>query len=305
MAMKKIAIVSLTLPPYQSGQAVPLYHLLKKYSSDAYCLITQQNFYQYKKGGNSFRLAAKYYFLFPDYQIIRILTKLASIFRLPFLLQIVMRIKIFQIKKIVIREKCDGIMGCTGDIFDLIAALLVSRELNIPFINYTFDYSFRQGSDPVLRTFTEKFETDLVHEASHVIVPNECMKQEYLTRYNIHTTVIHNPFDLNEYEQNAADYPPNRSSDPVIVYTGAIYEAHYDAFQNLLTAIKKTGIPTLRLHLYTPQPFFRLRENGITGPVVIHGLVPNFQVPGIQRNGDILFLPLAFNSPFPEIIKTS
>ena len=28
-------------------------------------------------------------------------------------------------------------------------------------------------------------------------------------------------------------------------------------------------------------------------------------MPGIQRNADILFLPLAFNSPYPEIIKTS
>jgi len=28
-------------------------------------------------------------------------------------------------------------------------------------------------------------------------------------------------------------------------------------------------------------------------------------MPGVQRGADILFLPLAFNSPYPEIIKTS
>jgi glycosyltransferase involved in cell wall biosynthesis len=28
-------------------------------------------------------------------------------------------------------------------------------------------------------------------------------------------------------------------------------------------------------------------------------------MPGVQRDADILFLPLAFNSPYPDIIKTS
>ena len=43
------------------------------------------------------------------------------------------------------------------------------------------------------------------------------------------------------------------SHDLKIVYTGAIYEAHFTAFHNLIAAIEKTGIPNLKLHIYTPQ----------------------------------------------------
>ena len=37
-----------------------------------------------------------------------------------------------------------------------------------------------------------------------VIVPNKCMGIEYLARYGVQASVIHNPFDLAEYERNAA-----------------------------------------------------------------------------------------------------
>ena len=52
----------------------------------------------------------------------------------------------------------------------------------------------------------------MVTGPSQVIVPNECMRQEYFQKYGIQATVIHNPFDLAEYEQNAkitrAEYIP-------------------------------------------------------------------------------------------------
>jgi glycosyltransferase involved in cell wall biosynthesis len=108
-----------------------------------------------------------------------------------------------------------------------------------------------------------------------------------------------------EYERNAKINRADTPHDQKIVYTGAIYDAHFTAFHNLISAIKKTGIPNLKLHIYTPQSISYLKKNNITGPVEIHKHLPNSQMPVIQRDADILFLPLAFNSPYPEIIKTS
>ena len=96
--------------------------------------------------------------------------------------------------------------------------------------------------------------------------------------------------------------PGENSAEKTIVYTGAVYEAHYSAFRNLIEAIKDTGIPGLALHLYTPQSEAHLEMNGITGPVVIHRNLPNDRMPGIQRRADLLFLPLAFASEYPDII---
>ncbi len=50
--MKKFALISLGLPPSQSGQSMVLYHLLKQFDPQKYCLITLKNFHQYKNLGN-------------------------------------------------------------------------------------------------------------------------------------------------------------------------------------------------------------------------------------------------------------
>jgi len=304
--MRKFALVSLGLPPSHSGQSMVIYNLLKKTDPDRYVLISQKNFYQYRNLGNcSNWLSAKYYFLHPDYQIIRVLTKLASVLKSPGLLNIILKIRVVQMKNILKKERCDIVVGCTGDLFDPAAAFTASTKLGVPFIFYTMDYYSRQWTDPFLRIFADKNEHEIVCNASQIIVLNEFMKEEYDRRYGVDCTVIHHPLDLDEYENKAGKVPEKRLLSPKIVYTGAIYEAHYGAFRNLISALEKTKIPEIKLHLYTPQSKTRLKMNFITGPVEHHELLANDEMPGIQRNATILFLPLAFDSPYPEIIKTS
>lgn len=197
-------------------------------------------------------------------------------------------------------------MGCTGDLLDPPAAFIASRDLNLPFILYAFDYYSRQWTDPILRSFADSQEEAIVHGAAGIIAPNECLGMEYLQRYGIHTTVIHNPFDLAAYEMNISSEPVARDPAEVkIVYTGAVYEAHYSAVRNLISAIKTRQTPGLKLHIYTPQSEHRLETNGISGPVVIHKHLPNNLMANIQHEANLLFLPLAFGSGYPDIIRTS
>src|SRR5205823_2319116 len=102
--------------------------------------------------------------------------------------------------------------------------------------------------------------------------------------------------DVESYNA-APDY--NGGDEKRIVYTGAVYEAHYDAFRNLVRAIELLGREDVRLHLYTAQTPGELAEVGIKGPVVVHGHVAASAVPAIQKQADVLFLPLAFDSPYP------
>jgi len=304
--MKKFALISLGLPPSQSGQSMVIYHLFKKFDPENYILITLKNFHLYNNQGNcSTKLSAKYYFLSPDFQVIRLLEHSACIFHSRFLLDIILNFRKNQIKKILIKERCESVIGCTGDLFDPPAAYLAAKELGIPFILYTFDFYSRQWIHPFLKVFSEEHEKELLNGARSVIVPNKCMKNEYLIRYGVQASVIHNPFDLAEYERNAGTDMKNFYHEPKIVYTGAIYDANFTAFHNLITAMEKTKIPGLKLHVYTPQSENYLKKNAIKGPVEYHKHLPNSLIPSVQRAADILFLPLAFNSPYPEIIKTS
>jgi len=307
--MKKFALISTALPPSQSGQSTVLFHLLRNIDPSKYCLITQKNFHLYSiKPRCSSQLPANYHYLQPDYQIIRMFTRVASLVKSIALLNLAFKIRTHQIKKIVRKEQCDAIIACTGDLFDPPAALSASRDLDIPFIFYAFDYYSFHGAEPLLREFAAKYESDLVQSAANVIVPNEYMYEEYLKRYGINATIIHNPFDTLDYEKQAQGQTKNNNKSPneiKIVYTGAIYDAHYDAFRNLIKAIKSLENFNIMIHLYTPQSQYRLTENNITGPVVVHEAQPVTTMPSIQRNADILFLPLSFGSQFPEVIKTS
>jgi glycosyltransferase involved in cell wall biosynthesis len=308
----KLGIISIALPPSQSGQSVVLFHLLKNVNADSYVLITQKNINMYHLQGNCNRkLSAKYYFLQPDNQITQRIIRGMVFLGLERFLDGFLTIRKNQIKKILTKELCDRAIACTGDLLDPPATFLACKELGIPFILYTFDYYSHQfAANPLLRSFAERYEKEMVTGARQIIVPNECMSEELHKIYGVHSTIIHNPFDLTEYENHATLHSGNedretKSGEIKIIYTGAVYDAHYSAFRNLIAAIPLTGKPDIKLHLFTPQSSHHLKENGIVGPVVLHRHLPNDKIPSAQRSADILFLPLAFNSPFPEIIKTA
>ena len=301
----KIAIISIVVPPRQGGQSNVLYRLLKGLNPKSYCLITQ------KYAGNLFdfncseRLPAPYYYVGPDNQITQWLVRIFLRLKQTYILDAITIIRSRQFRNILIKEKYDAVVACTGDLFDAPAAYLACRSLKIPFIFYAFDDYINQWTDQQLRSFARRYEPEFVNKAAFVIVPNECLSRKYKRRYGISPMVIHNPVDVTDYEASINESAKRVHTDKRIIYTGAIYDAHFDAFRNLIMALDHSDIPDVKLHLYTHQLTAKLRKQGISGPVVIHKALPMNCMPAIQRSADILFLPLAFHSPFPEVIRTS
>jgi glycosyltransferase involved in cell wall biosynthesis len=304
--MKKTALVSQALPPSHSGQSLVIWHLLKSTDPGRFFLITQTSYFQYRHQEQSLpQLPFHYIFLRPDYQVTRALMRLASFLKSEKMLDLIIRFKSGQIKKVFEREKPQMVIACTGDLFDPPAVYRAARELGIPLIFYAFDCYSGQWTDPLLHEFAEKFENEIFRFSTRVIVPNEFLCAEYQKKYGSRAVVIHNPVDLAAYEQNSPEKTERKTKKYRIVYTGGVYEAHFDAFRNLLSAIPLAGIPDLKLDLFCPQSASYLKKNGITGPVELHDHLHNDRMPEIQQSAEILFLPLAFNSPYPGIINTS
>jgi glycosyltransferase involved in cell wall biosynthesis len=303
----KFALVSLGLPPSQSGQSLVLYHLLKDLKPDQYSLITQKNFHLYGSQGNgSSHLPGTYHYINPDYQVIRGILRFASTARSTGVLSALLKVRIHQLRRIIRQERSEAVIACTGDLFDPPAAYQVSKSLDIPYILYAFDHYSHQWMPPLLHAFARKHEEQLILGEAEIIVPNEFLRREYRRTYDVEATVLHNPCELSRYQANPEHNRANNEKEITILYTGAIYEAHYDAFQNLIQALHTLDRPEVRLHIYTPQSESRLRANNISGEyVTYHKNQPIFMMPEIQQRADILFLPLAFNSPYPEIVKTA
>ncbi len=301
--MRKVAIVSHILPPSPSGQAMMLHRLLKEQDPSTYCLISKRHYApEHDLEDKTDRLPAPYFHLARDLTE-RALFGWRPIFEF-FTVPTALVLRATRILKILKSEASDVVIACTGDLLDLPAGFLASRLARVPFIAYLFDDYVYQWADPKIRRVASWFANRMIRKSEGVIVTNEFLGDEYRERYDVECAIIRNP-GFEQVGEGEPDLKSRERVDVSIVYTGAIYHAHFDAFHRLLEAISLLERQNVRLHLYTTQSRGELSRHGIVGPLVLHDHLPVSEVASVQRQADILFLPLAFDSPIPEVIRTS
>lgn len=280
-----------------------LRRLLDGRDPSTYCLISRQNYSpEVFSGDQTDRLPAHYYHLARDISIRGPLG-----WRLIFDFMTVpaaLVLRAIRIAGIARRESIHSIVACTGDLLDLPAGFLASRLIGAPFFAYLFDDYVYQWSDSAARRTANRFAKWIMRGAIGVIAPNEFLRDDYKMRYGIECTIIRNPGFASNVDE-LPDYETDDNGEVRIVYTGAVYHAHFDAFHRLLDAIAILGRSDIKLHLYTAQTQEELIQHGLAGPLVLHDHLPSTEIAKVQRQADILFLPLAFDSPIPEVIRTS
>lgn len=310
----KFALVSHVLPPSESGQSAVIYYLLKDIDPNTYCLITNKKceINKSNKGarvlkGRCFKVRSGFWISFSER------------FNKGFLLLLGLGMGLFdiimaffniifrglEIARIMKNEKCKVVVACTADFANLPAAYLASLLVGCKYYAYLFDYYSYQWIQPFVGSLAHLIEPILLRNADCVIAPNEELSYDLKHRYGIEPAVIHNPCDISAYDDIAEIPWPAEKEEIKIVYTGAIYQAHYDAFRNLASALIKFNKNNINLHIYSRRSQAQLENDGIVGHVVCHGYVDHSNSIEQQRRADILFLPLAFDSVFPEIIRTS
>jgi len=155
------------------------------------------------------------------------------------------------------------------------------------------------------RAMARFWENLWVRRAIAVIAPNELLAEDINKRHSVKVTIVRNPVEHSAILHNPAPWPSSFNSPRRIVYTGSVYHAQGDAFRNIVEAIDCLA-GRFHLHVYTSQPKSALDEYGLIGPnVVRHSYVDGTEIAEVQRNADILFLPLAFHSTIQEVLRTS
>jgi len=305
--MKKLAILSHVLPPISVGHAIVLYKLLQSWETGDYCLITNSDFIDNNKRSNFEHseewLSAPYYRLPSDIKLKtphgRLLSISVSLFNL---FTSVLR-RGWRTARIARKEHCKAILACSGNIANIPAGFLASRLARVDFNVYLFDDYTYQWTSRFYRWFASQVEPRILHLAKTVIVPNEYLAASYHKRYGVEPIVIHNPTSIPALKVEKERSENLEKID--ILYTGSVYHAHYDAFRNLIEAVSSLEEPQMKIHIYTEQTPQELEKVGIKGPLVFHDVINNKDVRIVQYDADILFLPLAFESQIPEIIRTS
>jgi glycosyltransferase involved in cell wall biosynthesis len=305
----KFALVSHKVPPSGTGQSLVIYRMLQGFNPESYCLVTNERHNPSDPGENpSEMLPCSYHYLPPPYKLSRGyrfgLQRLRE--GVNVLLVVLQYARL--IAEIVKREKCEAVVACTGEVALLPAGYLASLRAGVPFYAYIFDhYSYREWDDPIAAFWARRFEPLLMKRAKGVIAVNEVLRDDLRERFGVEATVIQNAFDMTPYTTaTPRDAVPHEASGEVnIVYTGAVYEAHFGAFRNLMAALRILDRPGIRLHLYTNQPDATLERENVRGPIIRHPQQSMTEMPRVQMEADILFLPLAFDSPYPDLVKTS
>ena len=301
---KKTAVVSHVLPPSPSGQSVMLMRVLEEIDPRDYVLITSAP-EPATDGDEAPALPAPCYRISPAAPLtFRWPRALGPVRGIVSVVANVLR-RAAEIARIVRRERCESIVACTGDLYDLPAAYVASRVLGIGFHPYVFDDYVYQWPASASRRVAERIAPYVMRGADSVIVPNEFLRDEYRRRYHIMPVIVRNPIARPAVGARVANEGSARSRGQRIVYTGAVYHAHFDAFRNLVAALALLADPRFRLHVYTANTQDELRAAGIEGPVVTHPHQPPERMDGIHDAADMLFLPLAFHSTIPEVIRTS
>lgn len=300
----KFAVFSHVLPPSGSGQGVMLYRLLEPVPKDDYILIScKSEEYTKNEPTSSQRLPAKYYFLktppkaeavIKDYLNRSFISRVASYIS-------TIRAQVEELKEILVKEKCDTMIACTGDFFGMPVAYLAARKMKIRFIIYSFDDYVYQWVG-VLRIVAWFFSLFAMRRADEIIVPNEFLQKAYIKRFKRKSVIIRNPHLPVPITKKEMIFDKN---DFNILYTGASSAAHFDAFRNIAKALNLVK-SRVKFHIFTGQPKEMLIKEGVVSDKIeVHNHVSQSEIRAIQQQANVLFLPLAFNSPLNEVVRTS
>ena len=303
----KFALLSDALPPHGSGQAIVIRRLLEILDPADYCLISARNLGADSEWNTQEQSLPGKYICLPPEVITRGYSLGLPKLHGPRFFSLLSRLRARKLAQIVKTEKCEAIVACTDTLLDVPAGFRASRLAGVRFYAYVFDdYKFKWLASREV-AFAQSVEPDVFPKADGIIVPNEFMRDALRSRYGVEPTLIRNACDLDDYALPVnKDVLGANTGEFSIVYTGAVYDAHYNAIRNLLSALEQSPKLKARLHLYTVFPRQKLVENGLRGDnIIYHDAAPPYEMPAIQRAADILFLPLAFRSGYSQLINTS
>lgn len=308
--MPRLAIVTTAAPPSANGQARVLGALLGQGRFDTLFLSDQLRELDPHEPRSGVYIALSQ----PSFQLIRTI-KNKHLQRLNNAAGLIRDVKkrAREIVAAVRAHPVDVIIGCSGNPFDLPSAALAAKRLKLPFVAYLFDDPVYQWEAGLYRVLARMWEKRWAAQAAKVIVPNEVLAEDVRSRVQrAAISVIRNPVDLVRMEgkpggqRETALYPRSPAqSSLTVVYTGSVYSAQASSFRNLVAALDLLG-GSFQLHLHTAQSEEQVRDAGLVGPYVRRfGHLPQEHALQRQREADILFLPLAFQSPIPEVVRSS
>jgi glycosyltransferase involved in cell wall biosynthesis len=294
------AIVSTWAPP-TLGAPQSLGNILRPLPKNSYFLITSQNHLESSKTDGE-RLPCEYFYFdkggkklsYPQNRILGSFVLLAAI----------LKYAIVVFKK-VRAKKASMIIAVSDGGPALLSAYFASLMSGLPLVLYLFDLYQGNCLDGPQHVLARLFEAKLFRRAKRVLVTNEATRDYYLNKYGGEKAIeiLYNSIDLSfSKETTVAD---SNSVKKDIVFTGNVYWSVEQSLKNLILAMDEIRDLPLRLKIFAPRIPEELQKIIDLNPNIQFGLVPADQVKDVQAQAWLLYLPMSWNTPFPDIIRTA
>jgi len=211
-------------------------------------------------------------------------------------------------KKSIKEKQIDVLLGFSDYGPAMLGTYFLHKMTKVPFRLFLFDI-YKGNFFPFPGGILSKIlEPKLFKQAEQVIVTNQGTKDFYINRYggNIgeKIKIIHNAAFPEPYLSSQSEYSPTPPFS--ILFTGRIYWPQINAIKNLIQAVEEINDLDLKLDIYCPNPRDYLDRIGIKESDKIKiSVAPPQDMPKIQSQADILFLPLSWGTKSNDIINTA
>ncbi|MBI2910187.1 MAG: glycosyltransferase [Chloroflexi bacterium] len=297
--MKKTLVITEWAPPVVEGGPVLLGRLLRRFPKGSYAFLCRRPEEHRSAVDPSGRLDCQYdFFHVPQFlgsgRVARNLNRVLTYLLIPMLTVRGLRL--------VRSGKFDNILSTTMGEGAIIAAYFVSLVTRRPLFVYCFDAWRELAVGRVDRVMAFLFERRVLSHAASVFVMSEALQGFYRQKYGLSTVMLPHPVDRSLYDANGKS-PRPVGKECRIVFTGVIHSPQLDSVKRLAEVVN--SLENAKLALYTPNSPHELAAAGVGGRNVEYGFVESTDVPRVQQEADVLFLPMAFNFPNPALIATA
>lgn len=316
---RKFLIVSTYAPPSISGASLMMYNLLKYFPKDSFAFLTTHSDINDRSLKIGKKLDAKYYYFdsfglqekpqtgetsfqkvksfIKRFKFLRLFMHRAIIFYWPFK-------ALRHGKRIIKDEGMELLIGYSDIGTAFLSTYLLHKATKKPFFLYFYDLYYGNKSSFIYRTLAYFLEPRLFKSAEKIFVMNELLKEHYEKKYNREVFVIRNSIAIEDYPKPIE----KKDNSPIfkIVFTGAVYWAQSQAIRNLIKAVNNLKDKNIQFWIYTTYDKKAIHEQGIFegGRVFFASCGPS-EAPEVQRNADVLFVPLSFEKENALLINTS
>jgi len=279
------------------GPAIMLSNLLKEFPDGSYCVLTKKINWRGKLDESS-RLSCTYYYV--DWAYSSYKTKLHRVYS-QLMEQVWILKTVFKGLQIVKRESISNILAFSNEGDLLIASYILHKITKRPLFLYMLDVYEEMVRVRIRKIMASIFEEGIFKAARKIFVMSENLRAHYHNKYNLYTEFMPHPVVLSKYHSQVKE--DKKDDYKTIIYTGNVWIPQIESLVDMCRVVG--SMKGVKFVVYTDRSTEELKQKGICGKNVLVRFAEHSQISEIQRNADILYLPLAFNTPFPLMIKTA